>query len=119
MQTARRSAPASWGEWPADQARFDAAAARAMSAAQAVVAARDLDDEPVIELWMHDPDWFASMQFAPTSETVCIGAILIPALGLGWKIVWEPATDCGRLRKHDAHQEFERARLRDGKMRVI
>lgn len=114
----RRSAPAAWGEWPPAQARFDAAAERAMAAASAIVAARNLDADPVIELWMHSPGWFAGMQFCPGSSSIPIGAVLIPALGLGWMIVWEPATDRGHLWRHDARQEFERKRIRDGMTRV-
>lgn len=110
---ALRSAPASWGPWPPEQARFDDAARRALAAVERLVAARDLDDDPVIELWMHAPDDFATVQFAPSCETVTIGSMLVPALGLGWMLVWNPATGVGRLWEHRARFPFEQERLRD------
>jgi hypothetical protein len=112
-----RTAPESWGEWPPEQARFDEAARRALAAARRI-AAHLAPDEPVIEVWMNEPGDFASTFFGPETDSVVIGAVLIPALRRGWAIDWEPATGAGKLREQNARFDFEQERLRRRRARV-
>jgi hypothetical protein len=111
--TRNPSVPASWGGWPPEQARLDHAAARALGAVSRIVAKLAPDNDPVIEVWLDPPGAFAFTCFGPGAESVAIGSVLVPVLGLGWLILWRPATDDGKLWSHDARFDFEQERLRD------
>lgn len=113
----RRTAPADWGDWPPAQSRLDAVARRATVTAQSIAAKLAENDDPVIETWLTSPGHLAPIFFGPGTESVTIGAIVIPALRLGWSIIWMPATDAGKLLEQNARFDFEQERLRRDRTR--
>ena len=114
-----RTAPAAWGQWPAEPERFADAARRSLITVARIAEQRRYPPDAIVEAWLHDPGEFAVSWFPAECTGVVIGCVLIRAAGRAWRIDWNPETGAGVVSEFRALLPHEIARATKSMTRLL
>lgn len=95
----KRTTPTSWGDWPPEQEQITAVVERAARALAERFAA-DPKTEKVVLLALPKPPKSLDCCFSGQEKEIVVGYIWSIGKRRRWTVLWNPATDAGRISDH-------------------